>query len=283
MKKLTLSLILAIAFNSTFGQIDSLIYVRLYPNNMLYESPDDNSPFVKSLEIVRIPIIGFEKGKVFEFYKIYYFGQIRYCFKSATSANYDQKALFKQISLSQKNLELAKANDDSTIRFFDSLRIVREKRDAYLKERYRIDSTENADRIKAESEKSERDSIENVKRIRESLKRAIPYGLGIIDYSMTSGSYSVGFDATIQNLSLKKRIKYVSFTITYYNAVDDPIKTYTVRMIGPILPGEAASVTFDNVCYSKVCSYVKIDKIQIEYFDGVKKILNKNDVKAIKM
>lgn len=73
-----------------------------------------------------------------------------------------------------------------------------------------------------------------------------------------------------------KAIKYLTFTVAFYNSVGDPARDYitgqtskTIRLIGPIEAGETFFYR-KIVGYSSSCSLVKITNVTIEYMDGTK-------------
>ena len=85
-----------------------------------------------------------------------------------------------------------------------------------------------------------------------------------------------GVDVSIcfQNTSIRE-IKYVTFEVTPYNAVDDPISsevgstsTTTLRYTGPLAGGTFGSGTWDSVWYNGTFAYALIDGLTVEYTDG---------------
>jgi|GEM_PF-3085989 len=105
----------------------------------------------------------------------------------------------------------------------------------------------------------------------------------LFDYKVTGENYSIGFDISVVNLTKSaKTIKYIYFTVTATNAVDDKIGTRTVRGIGPIKPGDIGSYNFEDTFYSKTAEYLSLDAIKIQYMDGTIKLLNKSQIQSIK-
>lgn len=89
-----------------------------------------------------------------------------------------------------------------------------------------------------------------------------------------------GVDATISFSNKSDRtIKYIIFSVTPYNAVDDPVSskignksTASLKLTGPIEPttakGDCSSATWDTVWYNPTIRSCKIDAVTIEYMDG---------------
>lgn len=72
-----------------------------------------------------------------------------------------------------------------------------------------------------------------------------------------------------------KTIKYLHWTGTAYNAVDDPVycsiwntSTFSGKDTGPIAQGESRSGCWNSVIYNSSAKYVKLSKVQIIYMDG---------------
>ena len=105
---------------------------------------------------------------------------------------------------------------------------------------------------------------------------AMASGLGIssfgINLSDLDNDYVTGFKGSFLNLS-KKKIKYLYISLSAVNAVGDLVKKKTVTAIGPILPGDAGSYSYDNMFFSNIIEVVKITAIKIQYFDGTVKMI----------
>ena len=104
--------------------------------------------------------------------------------------------------------------------------------------------------------------------------------LKIEEYSIFDDDYGMGFSFSMTNYH-EKDIKYIYITVTAKNDVDDKIGTKTVRAIGPIYSGMSDSYSFDKIFYTHVASYMAIDKIKVQFFDGTIKTLSEKDVDAI--
>ncbi|HEY4936532.1 MAG TPA: hypothetical protein VII44_08125 [Puia sp.] len=85
------------------------------------------------------------------------------------------------------------------------------------------------------------------------------YPLSILDYP--------GFKVRFMNGS-KKSIKYATFKITAYNAVNDIEATKEVKCIGEIQPFDNKEYEFENVFLSKVCDHFSIPIVKIQYMDN---------------
>ena len=79
----------------------------------------------------------------------------------------------------------------------------------------------------------------------------------------------------VENIDVKKIIKYIKFTLTPFNTVGDITEgrinnksTIEVRGVGPIKPGDQATYTFDNLWYNGTIGCIETYKIEVEYMDG---------------
>lgn len=104
--------------------------------------------------------------------------------------------------------------------------------------------------------------------------------LAIIEYSVTGDDYSIGFDISINNMA-KKTIKYIFYTITATNPVDDKVGTKTVKGIGPIKSNDSGSYEFENAIHSKAAHYLSLDLIKVEFMDGTFKVIPKSEIQKI--
>lgn len=112
----------------------------------------------------------------------------------------------------------------------------------------------------------------------EQMKRTTNYNSDHVYYT---GNFYVARNSAngnmlqwgFQNLS-NKTIKYITFTVYYYNAVGDLVEdnisgktSGTFKITGPIDPKE--NVMFrDVLMYSKTCTKFYISDVKIEYMDG---------------
>lgn len=85
-----------------------------------------------------------------------------------------------------------------------------------------------------------------------------------------------------------KDIKYITFEIQPYNAVDDEVKceisNLSIRrceLTGPISAGFKFDKAFENVWYNKTISYAKLLSIDIEYMDDSKDTISTNELKLL--
>jgi hypothetical protein len=73
-----------------------------------------------------------------------------------------------------------------------------------------------------------------------------------------------------------KTIKYITFYVTPYNAVDDPVvcsirlrSEAALQFTGPLVPNQVKSyVSWENVWYNNSIKYAKLTKVYIQYMDG---------------
>ena len=93
-----------------------------------------------------------------------------------------------------------------------------------------------------------------------------------LDYPNSVGGCDYNFEYT--NIS-PKTIKYLYWTGTAYNAVDDPVyceirrtSTFSGMDTGPVEQGESSGGYWDCVIYNYSAEYMKLSKIQIIYMDG---------------
>lgn len=93
-----------------------------------------------------------------------------------------------------------------------------------------------------------------------------------LDYPNSVGGCDYNFEYT--NIS-PKTIKYLYWTGTAYNAVDDPVyceirrtSTFSGMDTGPVEQGESGGGYWDCVIYNYSAEYMKLSKIQIIYMDG---------------
>lgn len=104
--------------------------------------------------------------------------------------------------------------------------------------------------------------------------------LAMRNYRVTGTDYSIGFNVAIVNLS-SKVIKYVHFTATARDPVDDLVRSVTAKGIGPIGPDETGSFTYNDLIISRVAEYLSIDQIVVTYMDMSTKTISKKDVDRI--
>lgn len=90
-----------------------------------------------------------------------------------------------------------------------------------------------------------------------------------------------GFKVSIVNSNQSKIIKYIWFTLTAYNPVDDIVGTKTFQAIGPVDPLKTADYNFEIAFRSSVVDNCKITGIKIQYMDKSVISFNKSQVESI--
>lgn len=81
-----------------------------------------------------------------------------------------------------------------------------------------------------------------------------------------------GFKITFANPS-KKTIKYIWFTVSGINRVDDLVGTKTLKGVGPLETNQIADFSYDYVWLNDLVEYFKIPSIKIQYMDGTFKTI----------
>jgi len=100
-------------------------------------------------------------------------------------------------------------------------------------------------------------------------------GVYIEKMRLYKGDYSaVGLELNVMNLS-NKIIKYIDFTTTALDPVDEPVSTKTVHGFGPIRPFETGEYDFENIWWNDYISSHNPKSMVITYMDGSKKKLTK--------
>ena len=111
-------------------------------------------------------------------------------------------------------------------------------------------------------------------------------GLMILNRSISDVSeYTEGTSFEIQVLNpTEKIIKYIWFTVTGYNAVNDPVRdrlkggpALTVKAIGPIEKNDTGSYEWKYMWHTDVVQRFKINEIKIEYMDKSVKTIRNTD------
>lgn len=97
---------------------------------------------------------------------------------------------------------------------------------------------------------------------------------GLTKEPNSAGGVDLELEFTNSN---SKTIKYIYFTVTPYNAVDDVVSseiggksTTKLRYTGPIRPNEKSSIIGDCIWYNVSIKYAIISQIDIQYMDGEK-------------
>jgi hypothetical protein len=91
---------------------------------------------------------------------------------------------------------------------------------------------------------------------------------------------ATGFRVQVHNSSPTKVIKYVTLSVTGYNAVGDVVRDpvrgasmVTLRGIGPLKPDESATYSDDRMWHTELVHSARISRIHLEYTDGTKRVL----------
>ena len=95
-------------------------------------------------------------------------------------------------------------------------------------------------------------------------------------YTDTAGGVDLILYYDVGSVNKTNEIKYVYLYATPYNRVGDIESseiggktTAKCRLIGPYKQGDGGSLTFEDVWYNYAISKVKIDKIEIEFMNGL--------------
>lgn len=91
----------------------------------------------------------------------------------------------------------------------------------------------------------------------------------------------IGLEINVFNPT-KKTIKYITFTILGYNAVNDKVGKHIVKKcIGPINPGERGEYEFKYLWLTDIIESCKITNIKIQYMDNsFKTITNSKSIEV---
>lgn len=119
------------------------------------------------------------------------------------------------------------------------------------------------------SEQHKNDSIgqaNEILKIKQNKNAVILFEARPVDESeYTDGT---GFRVNFFNQS-KKSIKYITFNLNAYNAVNDLIGSKAVKGVGPIEHLETAEYKWDYIWFTDLVERVTISKITIQYMDGL--------------
>lgn len=104
-----------------------------------------------------------------------------------------------------------------------------------------------------------------------------------MDYSLDM-NYVGGIDNSIYFINNStKKIKYITFTVSGYNAVDDKAtddisgrSSVQLRLVGPIDGNSFSGGTWDAAWYNYTTDYAKISQAKIEYMDVTTKTVKLN-------
>ena len=234
---------------------DNEILATTFLNNKGYKSGAEfKIPPKSKVYIIGVKSFKMESGRMFDYYEIAYLGNSYFIYKEDLS-----------LVDNQYNFELLLK--DSIL-----------KTDSFKK--FNI-SNSDLDRVELE--------IENIKLkldVYKFIDLCRSKGLVVISNSVFNESeYTDGksFSFEVINLS-KKKIKYITFNVIGYNAVDDKVidrgkYLKSIKGVGPINYDEKAYYSFKYVWLTDLVEYTKVVNIKIEYMDGSSKIIdNPNSV-----
>lgn len=118
--------------------------------------------------------------------------------------------------------------------------------------------------------------------LKVKLRASKVLGLTIVQASIKDESEyteGTGLEISVQNPT-EKTIKYLTFNIVGYNAVNDPVRdgnrsgsTISVKGIGPIEPNETGKYKWKYMWYTDSVQSFKIPSIAIQYMDGSTRLL----------
>lgn len=115
----------------------------------------------------------------------------------------------------------------------------------------------------------------------------------LTSYRLSSANYVGGRDISFhfKNINKEKTIKYLDFSVTFYNAVGDKaydeIRSYATfngRITGPIKPNGSNynSYFFECAIYNYQAKTMVLNSISIEYMDGSTLYITGDELKLIK-
>jgi len=105
-------------------------------------------------------------------------------------------------------------------------------------------------------------------------------------------NFTGGVDVSINWFNYSKnKVKYITFTLTPFNAVNDIVQckiskksSISLKSTGPFENGFQCSPSpggsWSNVWYNEDISYCVLNKVTIQYFNGKQKIINKLKLKS---
>lgn len=114
---------------------------------------------------------------------------------------------------------------------------------------------------------------EEIDKIKKELHKKLPWGY-VSDFGWDNEYGMVTFEATFNNTSDKK-IKYIAFHFSIYNAVDDLRCSGVFKGTGPVEPWENGRWEWDSSHYWAAgdASYMRITKVVLTYMNGTTKVL----------
>lgn len=101
----------------------------------------------------------------------------------------------------------------------------------------------------------------------------------------SAGGVNVGI--SIENLS-SKPYKYIYFSATPYNSVNDMVKcqirgysTTTLKATGPIEPQKFQWLNWENVWYNNSLDFIKLENVKIIYMDNTEEMIDKTKLSKV--
>lgn len=145
-------------------------------------------------------------------------------------------------------------------------------------------------RVEFEKAKREKEIADSV--ARENHLNEVKNSIRLTSYWLSGANSAGGRDIhfNYQNLSKTKTIKYLVFSVTFYNAVGDlaydEIRDYchyNGKDTGPIKPmGYGSDGYWECAIYNYQAKKMVLNSINIEYTDGTELYINGEDLKLIK-
>lgn len=84
----------------------------------------------------------------------------------------------------------------------------------------------------------------------------------------------------------EKTIKYATFTVVPYNAVNDVQRSAAgghsaaeIKVTGPVEAGTAGEYTFGNVWYNDTITTVKLTRVRLQFMDGSEETAAGSDIR----
>ncbi len=146
------------------------------------------------------------------------------------------------------------------------------------------------EKIRADFKTIEKEEFNNwYNGLSKSAKRTYDNVLALSSSRLRSPNSAGGCDYTIyyKNKS-HKTIKYVNFSIDFYNAVDDRVyceirgrSSCSCKDTGPIYQDECGGGTWDCVIYNHSADYAKLTSLSIIYTDGTQVSITVSDINQL--
>lgn len=122
-----------------------------------------------------------------------------------------------------------------------------------------------------EEQRQAREKHKHLQRLRE---RGMAILLEGQRFSVNSAN-GITVTLRLRNISEERTVKYARIRWKLHNSVGDPVSgehgtppEVTTKFVGPLEPGETATVQFDNLWYNAVGACAEIRRIDVERIDG---------------